>query len=84
MTKKQIILTTIISLATILTYNHIMSSIANKQIQQEAQAYKQCILEQSQTQGYIIRSECSSNYKQLDEIANLKYKQIKLDLYLEQ
>lgn len=82
MTKKQIILTTIISLATILTYNHIMSSIANKQIQQEAQTYKQCIIEQSETRGWIIRSECSLNYKQLDQTANLKYIQKGYDLYL--
>ena len=78
------ILIATITAASLITINSVAHNISDKQLQQEAQAYKQCILKQSQTQGYIIRSECSSNYKQLDEIANLKYKQIKLDLYLEQ
>ena len=73
-----------ITVASLITLNTIAHNISDKQLQQEAQAYKQCITKQSDTQGYIIRSECSSNYKQLDKIANLKYKQIKLDLYLEQ
>ena len=81
--KKTIIITTLI----IGAYALLTTTINNqyqKQLQQEAQAYKQCIIKQSEEQGWIIRSACSSNYKQLDEIANLKYKQIKLDLYLEQ
>ena len=65
-------------------YRTIKSIVTGKQLQQEAQAYRQCIIKQSQAQGYIIRSACSSNYKQLDKIANLKYKLIKLDPYLEQ
>lgn len=78
------ILTATITVASLITINSVAHNISDKQLQQEAQAYKQCIIQQSQTQGWIIRSACSSNYKQLDEIANLKYKQIKLDLYLEQ
>lgn len=81
--KKTIIITTLI----IGAYALLTTTINNqyqKQLQQEAKEYKQCILKQSEEQGWIIRSACSSNYKQLDEIANLKYKQIKLDLYLEQ
>ena len=81
--KKTIIITTLI----IGAYALLTTTINNqyqKQLQQGAKEYKQCILKQSEEQGWIIRSACSSNYKQLDEIANLKYKQIKLDLYLEQ
>lgn len=80
--KKTIIITILI----IGVYALLITIINNqyqKQLQQEAEEYKQCILKQSQEQGWIIRSACSSNYKQLDEIANLKYKQIGLDLYLE-
>ena len=81
--KKTIIITTLIIGAYAL-FTTTINNQYQKQLQQEAQAYKQCIIKQSQEQGWIIRSACSSNYKQLDEIANLKYKQIKLDLYLEQ
>lgn len=62
----------------------IINNQAKAQLQRETEAYKQCIIQQSETQGYIIRHYCSKNYKQLDQKANLKYKQIKLDLYLEQ
>ena len=81
--RKQII-TGLVIIGLVLITHTALSNQSDKQLQQEAQAYKQCIIKQSQTQGYIIRSACSSNYKQLDKIANLKYKQIKLDLYLEQ
>jgi hypothetical protein len=80
---KPYIITTI-AIGTILIANTILNNQAKAQLQQEAEAYKQCIIQQSETQGYIIRSACSTNYKQLDQIANLKYIQIKLDLYLEQ
>jgi hypothetical protein len=80
---KPIAIATIVA-TTLIATNIITKDISDKQLQQEAQAYKQCIIKQSEEQGWIIRSACSSNYKQLDKIANLKYKQIKLDLYLEQ
>ena len=76
--RKQII-TGLVIIGLVLITHTALSNQSDKQLQQEAQAYKQCILEQSQTQGYIIRSACSSNYKRLDKIANLKYKQIKLE-----
>lgn len=50
--------------------------------QREIKQYTQCIKEQSKQHGYIIRSNCSSNYEYLDEKANLHYKQINKDLYL--
>lgn len=62
----------------------ILNNQAKAQLQRETEAYKQCIIQQSETQGYIIRSACSNNYKQLDRLSGLQYKQIKLDLYLEQ
>lgn len=78
------IITTLLIVGTITIGYTILNNQAKAQLQQEAEAYKQCIIQQSETQEYIIRSACSTNYKQLDQIANLKYKQIKLDLYLEQ
>lgn len=78
------ILTTLLIVGTITTGYITLNNLAKAQLQQEAEAYKQCIIQQSETQGYIIRSACSKNYKQLDQITGLKYKQIKLDLYLEQ
>ena len=73
-----------ITVASLITLNTIAHNISDKQLQQEAQAYKQCITKQSDTQGYIIRSECSINYKQLDKIANIGYIQKGYDLYLKQ
>lgn len=81
--KKVILITAAIVAAYTITTT-IINNQYNKQLNKQAQEYKQCILQQSQTQGYIIRSECSNNYKQLDKIANIKYKQINYDLYLEQ
>ena len=52
------------------------------QEQKEVETYKQCILEQSQEQGWIVRSSCSSNYKELDSKANLQYIQKGLNIYL--
>jgi len=69
---------------TTITGYTILNNHTQAQLQQEALAYKQCIQEQSNTQGYIIRHYCSTNYKQLDKIAHIKYKQINLDLYLQQ
>lgn len=52
------------------------------QEQKEVETYKQCILEQSQEQGWIVRSNCSNNYKELDSKANLQYIQKGLNIYL--
>ena len=73
-----------IPVASLITLNIIAHNISDKQLQQEAQAYKQCIQEQSDTQGYIIRSECSTNYKYLDQYLNLEYTQKGYDIYLKQ
>lgn len=78
---KPIIISTAI-VGTLLIANTISHNIANKQLEQEAQAYKQCIQEQSDTQGYIIRSYCSKNYKYLDQYLKLEYIQKGYDLYL--
>lgn len=89
LTRKQTI-ATLLTIGTLITGCTILNNQIKtqhrqyqEQLQQEAKAYKQCIIQQSETQGYIIRSECSNNYKQLDQITGLKYKQIKLDIYLE-
>lgn len=81
---KKIIITTAILIATYSIGSTIINNQYQKQLQQQAKEYKQCIQQQSQTQGYIIRSQCSNNYKQLDKIANMQYKQVNYDLYLEQ
>ena len=73
-----------ITVASLITINSVAHNISDKQLQQEAETYKQCIQEQSDTQGYIIRSYCSTNYKQLDKIANIEYVQKGYDLYLKQ
>lgn len=59
-----------------------LDNLAKEEQQQIVQEYKMCIQEQSDTQGWIIRSSCSSNYKVLDELANLEYEQVGKDLYL--
>lgn len=59
-----------------------IDNIQQEQEQKEIKQYTQCIKEQSKQHGYIIRSNCSSNYEYLDEKANLHYKQINKDLYL--
>ena len=51
-------------------------------IKNEQQAYANCIREQDQKNGYIIRSACSNNWQELDARTHAKYKQIKKDLYL--
>lgn len=52
------------------------------QEQKEVETYKQCILEQSEKHGWIVRSSCSNNYKELDSKANLQYTQKGLNIYL--
>lgn len=61
----------------ILTNNH-NKNYVNKEVEQ----YKQCIIQQSETRHYIIRSECSMNYAILDQLSGLEYTQIGYDLYL--
>lgn len=63
-------------------YAHINNQ-ATKQNNIDIQNYKQCIQQQSDTRGWIIRSECSTNYNYYDQVANIKYKQIGYDLYLD-
>lgn len=53
-----------------------------KREQQEIEEYKTCILAQSESRGWIIRSECSQYYQRLDKQANLTYTQKGYDLYL--
>lgn len=50
--------------------------------QQRVEEYKTCILKQSEKRGWIIRSECSMSYQELDQKANLEYIQKGYDLYL--
>ena len=50
--------------------------------QQTINRYRDCIHAQSQTQGYILRHQCSPLYQQLDKEANLEYIQKGYDLYL--
>lgn len=52
------------------------------QEQKEVETYKQCILEQSEKHGWVVRSSCSNNYKELDSKANLQYTQKGLNIYL--
>ena len=56
--------------------------IATQKAQTEVNNYKQCIYNQHKQNGYIIRSACSNNWQVLDQKANIKYKQIKKDVYL--
>ena len=55
---------------------------ARQEEQQRVQEYKTCIMEQSKTQGWIIRSECSKDYKELDKKANIEYEQVGYDLFV--
>lgn len=48
----------------------------------EVEDYKTCILAQSESRGWIVRSECSQYYQRLDKQANLTYTQKGYDLYL--
>lgn len=60
----------------------IQSILINNDIKKQVKDYKECIQSQSDSRGYIIRSECSFNYEQLDKRANLEYTTVKKDLYL--
>lgn len=86
MIKKGLVFTFIIVF--ILLLNNTINTIKEYQKTQtekqqtEVNNYKQCIYNQHKKNGYIIRSVCSNNWQVLDKKANIKYKQIKKDIYL--
>jgi len=55
---------------------------AQEERAEKVQAYKECIQQQSEKQGWIIRSYCSLDYASLDAEAGLVYEQKGYDLYL--
>ena len=63
------------------TINNLQEQARQKELN-EIKEYQQCIYDQHKEQSYIIRSNCSSNWKILDKKANIEYKQVKMDLYL--
>lgn len=67
----------------ILAYNIYISN-QRKEIDRRVEEYKECILKQSQEQGWIIRSYCSSDWRVMDELSKLKYKVIGYDVYLKE
>lgn len=69
----------------VLLHNHVKARQNQQleQVQQEAETYKQCVINQSEVRGFIIRSECSPKWKQLDQIAELEYTQRGYDIYLQ-
>ena len=60
----------------------IQSILISNDIKKQVKDYKECIQNQSDSRGYIVRSECSFSYEQLDKRANLEYTTVKKDLYL--
>lgn len=59
-----------------------MRAVSNTRYHSDVEEYKACILEQHETRGYIVRSECSSMWRELDLLADLKYVQVGRDIYL--
>ena len=53
-----------------------------KEKQEERTRYAECIKEQSQKNGWIVRSTCSNEWQRLDAETHAQYKQVKRDLYL--
>ena len=53
-----------------------------KEKQEERTRYAECIKEQSQKNGWIVRSACSNEWQRLDAETHAHYKQVKRDLYL--
>lgn len=53
-----------------------------KEKQEERARYAECIKEQSQKNGWIVRSACSNEWQRLDAETHAQYKQVKRDLYL--
>lgn len=54
----------------------------NREYHERVEKYVSCIREQDETRGWIIRSECSSDWKELDHESGLTYHQVGRDLYL--
>lgn len=68
-----------------LAFIHEVKAELETQAIQEKKAveeYKQCILDQSESHGWVVRSSCSNNYKILDTKANLEYVQKGTNIYL--
>lgn len=78
--KKVIIIITLLT-SIILLFN-IMNKKAEAEHQEELIKYYNCIQEQAEKQGYIIRSQCSVFYSQYDEELKIEYKKIGYDLFL--
>lgn len=81
--RKQII-TGLIITGLIITAYTAMHKQSQKEQDKLTQEYIQCITKQSETRGWIIRSECSQNYLILDQLSKLEYTQKGYDLYLKQ
>lgn len=64
----------------LLSYNKIIQR-QQEEHKKTLENYKTCIIEQSNKQGYIIRSYCSNNWRILDQETKAEYKQIKKDIY---
>lgn len=81
--KKLIYVLSIIIIMSSIVYK-VNAIVENNKIQEqkEIENYKQCIIKQSETRGWIIRSECASNYQELDKKANLEYTSKGYDLFL--
>ena len=54
----------------------------NQVYHERVEKYVSCIREQDETRGWIIRSECSSDWKELDRESGLTYTQVGRDLYI--
>lgn len=48
----------------------------------ELDAYVACVLDQDARQGWIVRNECSANWRVLDAKAGFTYTQRGYDIYL--
>lgn len=75
------ILVLVILLGVCLVIKH-LDNLGKEQHKKDVEEYRQCIIDQSEKQGWIIRSYCSLNYSQLDKEAGLEYTQSGYDLYL--
>lgn len=87
--KKENIITVIYYVACVLVIASILivgykkiDDNAKKERAIKVQEYKECIQQQSDKQGWIIRSYCSLDYASLDAEAGLVYEQKGYDLYL--
>lgn len=55
---------------------------AEEEHQNTLNEYYSCIMEQHNTQGWIVRSACSYAYAQYDRELGLEYTQVGYDVYL--